>query len=121
MPSLQQHPPCFGLDAIVHVAQMLEVGGGVGLNGITRVTQEVNDLGEVRVSPSVIWENQVSTSVGVKTSTRRYTTSLNTKTDNITKGLFSSLFFWMLFVTSMIHDIFLYTTSRGGSFILKLY
>lgn len=43
--------PRFGLDGIVHVAEMLEVGCSIGLDHIVGVVEEFDDLMEVGVAP----------------------------------------------------------------------
>jgi hypothetical protein len=43
--------PCFGLDGIVHVAEVLEVGRCIGLDHIIGVVEEFNDLVKVRIAP----------------------------------------------------------------------
>ena len=43
--------PRLGLDRVVHVAQVLEVGRGVGPNDAVRVAQELDDLVQVWISP----------------------------------------------------------------------
>ena len=43
--------PRLGLDGVVHVAQVLEVRGGIGLDHTVGVVQELDDLVEVGVAP----------------------------------------------------------------------
>lgn len=43
--------PRFGLDGIVHVAEVLQVGRGIGLDHIVGVIEKLYDLVEVRISP----------------------------------------------------------------------
>lgn len=49
--------PCFCLDTVVHVTQVLEVGGSVSLDGVTRVTKKVYHLWQVGVPPSLVCTN----------------------------------------------------------------
>lgn len=44
--------PYLHLDPVVSVAQVLQVGGGVGLDGGEVMLQHVDDLWQLRVTPS---------------------------------------------------------------------
>ncbi len=47
--------PSFGLDGVVHVAKMLEIGGRIRLDHAVRVVQELDHLVQVGVAPLNPW------------------------------------------------------------------
>lgn len=50
--------PYLHLDPVVSVAQMLQVGGGVGLDGGEVMLQHVDDLWKLRVTPGKLSEGK---------------------------------------------------------------